>query len=69
MNECTTLGLIYGLFSFSQSIPDRNFRTTGGYYYIGLIVKNILTHIFFIILSSCLSVKLRCKKCANIRAS
>ena len=48
MNECTMLGLVYGLFSFSQSIPDPNYRTTGGLYYIGMIVNNIIVHIYFI---------------------
>ena len=61
-NECTTLALIYGLLSFTISIPDPDYRLTGGFFYIGVIVNNVLVHVFFMIRDTGHQIKLGCKK-------
>ena len=68
-NECTTLVLLYGLLSFTISIPDPDYRSTGGLFYIGVIVNNVLVHVFFLTRDTGHNMKLGCKKCCNFKNS
>ena len=70
MNEATTIALTYCLMCFTQFVADPETRNLVGFAYLGINMLNVLIHLLFLILATCSTCKLSCKRClAQRRAS
>ena len=62
MNECTIVLMSYGQMCFTDFVPEPETRSLIGFYYIGITLANVLVHLIFLALATCISLKNYCKK-------
>ena len=61
-NEVTMILLAYLLFCFTDIVPKSETRSNIGLIYIGISLGNIAVHLFFMLGTSFLAIKVKCKR-------
>ena len=61
-NECTIIGLTYGMLMFTDFVPDPEMRFRIGWYYMATSLFNIFVHLVLLVGGSGRQVKNKCCK-------